>query len=67
MLNVNSLGHVIDPNVRPSINAHIERGELLSVTPIRGLRELFTIPPAEVFRHPVVSRKNPTEAASASW
>jgi len=34
---------------------------------IQGLRELFTIPPAEVFRHPVVSRKNPTEAASASW
>lgn len=34
---------------------------------IQGLRELFTILPAEVFRHPTVSRKNPTEAATASW
>ena len=34
---------------------------------IQGLRELFSIPPAEVFRHPAVSRKNPTEAATASW
>jgi N-acetyl-anhydromuramyl-L-alanine amidase AmpD len=34
---------------------------------VQGLRDLFSVPPTEVFRHPMVSRKNPTEAASASW
>ncbi len=34
---------------------------------VQGLRDLFSVPPTEVFRHPMVSRKNPTEAATASW
>lgn len=32
-----------------------------------ALRASLKIPAAEVFRHPDVSRKNPTEAASARW
>ncbi len=31
------------------------------------LSSTFGIPMSEIFRHPVVSRKNPTEARSASW
>ena len=27
----------------------------------------FNVAPGEVFRHPVVSRKNQSEAASAKW
>jgi N-acetyl-anhydromuramyl-L-alanine amidase AmpD len=34
---------------------------------IAGLGSTFGIPMNEVFRHPVVSRKNLTEAKSASW
>ena len=34
---------------------------------IAELTSTFRIPMTEIFRHPVVSRKNPTEAASASW
>jgi len=34
---------------------------------IGQLRFNFKIPLTEVFRHPVVSRKNPTEAATARW
>lgn len=31
------------------------------------LASTFRVPMTEVFRHPIVSRKNPTEAASARW
>lgn len=34
---------------------------------IAELTSTFGIPMAEIFRHPVVSRKNPTEAESALW
>lgn len=34
---------------------------------IKELAETMNISVAEVFRHPVVSRKNPTEAGSAQW
>lgn len=34
---------------------------------IAELTSTFGIPMTEIFRHPVVSRKNPTEAKSASW
>lgn len=34
---------------------------------IAELASTFGIPMAEIFRHPFVSRKNPTEAKSASW
>lgn len=34
---------------------------------IAELTSTFRIPMTEIFRHPVVSRKNPTEAATASW
>lgn len=34
---------------------------------IAELTSTFGIPMTEIFRHPVVSRKNPTEAGSASW
>ena len=34
---------------------------------IAELSATFGIPMTEIFRHPVVSRKNPTEAESASW
>lgn len=34
---------------------------------ITELTSTFGIPMTEIFRHPVVSRKNPTEARSALW
>jgi N-acetyl-anhydromuramyl-L-alanine amidase AmpD len=34
---------------------------------IAELTSTFGIPMTEIFRHPVVSRKNPTEAENASW
>jgi N-acetyl-anhydromuramyl-L-alanine amidase AmpD len=34
---------------------------------ISELTSTFSIPMTEIFRHPVVSRKNPTEAESALW
>jgi N-acetyl-anhydromuramyl-L-alanine amidase AmpD len=34
---------------------------------ISELASTFGIPMTEIFRHPVVSRKNPTEAQSATW
>jgi N-acetyl-anhydromuramyl-L-alanine amidase AmpD len=34
---------------------------------IAELASTFGIPMTEIFRHPVVSRKNPTEAKSALW
>lgn len=34
---------------------------------ISELTSTFGIPMTEIFRHPVVSRKNPTEAESALW
>lgn len=34
---------------------------------IAELTSTFKIPMTEIFRHPVVSRKNPTEAKSALW
>jgi N-acetyl-anhydromuramyl-L-alanine amidase AmpD len=34
---------------------------------VNELRLTLGVPITEVFRHPVVSRKNPTEAASAQW
>lgn len=34
---------------------------------IAELTSTFGVPMSEIFRHPVVSRKNPTEAESASW
>lgn len=34
---------------------------------ISELRQTLKIAESEVFRHPVVSRKNPTEASTASW
>jgi len=34
---------------------------------IQELRFVLKIPVSEVFRHPAVSRKNPTEAATAQW
>jgi N-acetyl-anhydromuramyl-L-alanine amidase AmpD len=34
---------------------------------IAGLTSTYGMPMTEIFRHPVVSRKNPTEAKSASW
>jgi hypothetical protein len=34
---------------------------------IAKLTSTFGIPMTEIFRHPVVSRKNPTEAESALW
>ncbi len=34
---------------------------------IRALSITFSVPMTEVFRHPVVSRKNPTEAKTALW
>jgi N-acetyl-anhydromuramyl-L-alanine amidase AmpD len=34
---------------------------------IAEITSTFGVPMTEVFRHPVVSRKNPTEAQSASW
>jgi N-acetyl-anhydromuramyl-L-alanine amidase AmpD len=34
---------------------------------ISELTSTFGIPMTEIFRHPVVSRKNPTEAESAVW
>lgn len=34
---------------------------------VLALSVTFSVPMTEVFRHPVVSRKNPTEAKSALW
>lgn len=34
---------------------------------VHALSVTFSVPMTEVFRHPVVSRKNPTEAKSAVW
>jgi N-acetyl-anhydromuramyl-L-alanine amidase AmpD len=34
---------------------------------IAELTSTFGVPISEIFRHPVVSRKNPTEAESALW
>lgn len=34
---------------------------------ITELKLTFRVPMAEIFRHPYVSRKNPTEARSARW
>lgn len=34
---------------------------------VHALSVTFSVPMTEVFRHPVVSRKNPTEAKSARW
>ncbi|MGZ8315811.1 MAG: peptidoglycan recognition protein family protein [Telluria sp.] len=34
---------------------------------VSALAMTFSVPMTEVFRHPVVSRKNPTEATSAIW
>ncbi|MVW59388.1 hypothetical protein GPY61_05555 [Massilia sp. NEAU-DD11] len=34
---------------------------------IAELTSTFGVPMSEIFRHPVVSRKNPTEGESASW
>jgi N-acetyl-anhydromuramyl-L-alanine amidase AmpD len=34
---------------------------------VRELARTLTIPMKEVFRHPTVSRKNPTEASTAAW
>ncbi|HEU4852074.1 MAG TPA: peptidoglycan recognition family protein [Telluria sp.] len=34
---------------------------------VQELKQTFRVPVSEVFRHPDVSRKNPTEAASAKW
>ncbi len=34
---------------------------------VQELRFVLNIPVSEVFRHPEVSRKNPTEAATAKW
>lgn len=34
---------------------------------ITELTSIFRIPMTEIFRHPIVSRKNPTEAESALW
>jgi N-acetyl-anhydromuramyl-L-alanine amidase AmpD len=34
---------------------------------VAELTSTFEIPMTEIFRHPVVSRKNPTEAGSAVW
>jgi hypothetical protein len=34
---------------------------------VSELRQTLQIAESEVFRHPVVSRKNPTEASTASW
>ncbi|WP_217424478.1 peptidoglycan recognition protein family protein [Nitrogeniibacter mangrovi] len=34
---------------------------------ILELRTTFGVPVTEVFRHPTVSRKNPSEAATATW
>lgn len=34
---------------------------------VHALAITFSVPMTEIFRHPVVSRKNPTEAKSAVW
>jgi N-acetyl-anhydromuramyl-L-alanine amidase AmpD len=34
---------------------------------VRAISMTLSVPMTEVFRHPVVSRKNPTEAATAQW
>jgi N-acetyl-anhydromuramyl-L-alanine amidase AmpD len=34
---------------------------------VAELSSTFGIPMTEIFRHPVVSRKNPSEAGSALW
>ena len=34
---------------------------------VSALEDSMRIAPSEVFRHPVVSRKNDTEAAGANW
>jgi N-acetyl-anhydromuramyl-L-alanine amidase AmpD len=34
---------------------------------VAELTSTFGLPMTEIFRHPVVSRKNPSEAESASW
>jgi N-acetyl-anhydromuramyl-L-alanine amidase AmpD len=34
---------------------------------VQAISMTLSVPMTEVFRHPVVSRKNPTEAASAQW
>jgi len=34
---------------------------------LEELRQTFSIPANEIFRHPTVSRKNSTEAATAQW
>jgi N-acetyl-anhydromuramyl-L-alanine amidase AmpD len=34
---------------------------------IQAISMTFNVPMTEVFRHPTVSRKNPTEAATAQW
>jgi len=34
---------------------------------VKALEDSMQIPSSEIFRHPVVSRKNPTEAQGANW
>ena len=34
---------------------------------VKALEDSMQIPSSEIFRHPVVSRKNPTEARGANW
>lgn len=71
-IGVELVGAVVTPNgAGPA-----EKGVYERVTPeqnislgwlVQELKQTFLVPVSEVFRHPDVSRKNPTEAASAKW
>jgi N-acetyl-anhydromuramyl-L-alanine amidase AmpD len=70
-IGIEIVGSVRTPNGKPA-----EVGVYEAVSPqqnqslkwlVTELSSTFSIPMTEVFRHPFVSRKNPTEAASALW
>lgn len=56
-----------DPKAKPTYEAvTVEQNDSLKWL-IDELRDTLKVPLSEVFRHPVVSRKNETEAATAQW
>jgi N-acetyl-anhydromuramyl-L-alanine amidase AmpD len=56
-----------NPTGDPIYEAVTEAQNLSLQWLIGELTRLLAVPLTEIFRHPVVSRKNPTEAQSASW
>lgn len=75
--NKDSIGiELVGTVVTPNDQSPAEKGVYEQVTAeqnaslrwlVQELTFSFRVPVAEIFKHPEVSRKNPTEAASAKW